>query len=246
MSVNQPSRFPKGLFQPEKGHRFSTDSLFLSCFVRASAGDKIADIGCGCGVISIGILMRNKDKLIRIIGIDSDKQMVSCARSNAQKFEIENYFSPVLIDLRQIRGSDKFSPEQFDVAVMNPPYRELSSGRLSPWDQKNKARFEQEASLQDFINTARYLVKNKGHLYMCYLSERANYLFEVLKKYKFEPKRIKFIHGHRLKSAKIFLIHAIKNGKPSLEVEPPIFQYRDFKGKNLYTEEAIEFCPFLK
>ena len=237
--------FPKGLFQPEKGHKFSIDSLLLSCFVNPKPKDRIVDIGCGCGVISFGILLRNMDKDLEVVGIDFDTSMIECATKNAYKLGLHDIFRPILMDIVKVKEARTLAPEQFNIAVMNPPYRNLGSGRISPYSLKNKARFEQMALLEDFIKAAKYLVKNRGRLYLVYLCERMSYLFEVLKKYRFEPKRIRFIHGHKQNPSKVFLLEAVKNGSPSLIVEPPLIQYKSKVKENIFTSETLSFCPYV-
>ena len=238
--------FPSGLKQPLNGFKFSVDSIFLSCFVSVKNKDKIMDLGCGCGVISFGILLKNKDKDIKIWGVDSDKEMIRCAQINANQLKLNDSFHPMLLDLREIKKCNTFGAEEFSIVVMNPPYRNTESGRLSPIIEKNMARFEQQATLEDFISIATYLLKNKGKLYIVYLSERINYLFSLLKTYNLSPRRIRFIHGNINKISKIFLLECIKNSNPQLIVDPPLIQYELNKGKNIYTKMALDFCPFFR
>ncbi len=233
--------FPKGLKQPTTGHRFSIDSILLSCFVSPKKNSKIVDIGCGCGVISIGILLRYRDKGIKVVGIDIDREMIKFSQINAEKMKLSDYFFPVLQDIKEIKFSGEFCPEQFDVGVTNPPYRNQTMGRISPFTEKNPARFEQSATLEDFIDGAKFLLKNRARLYIVYLTERMSYLFSVLKKSNFEPKRLRFIHGKTTRPSKIFLLEAVKNGNPSLVVEPPLILYEEIKGQNIYTRQAMEF-----
>ena len=237
--------FPKGLVQPNKGHKFSIDSVFLSCFVFPQKGQKIIDLGCGCGVISIGILLKNHDTDLKVVGIDIDPYMIECAKENAKKFGVEKSFTLILGDVKKIKEIKEIKSGEFDIGVINPPYRDRQMGRLSFYRGKNRARFEEQATLDDFICAAHLLIKNRGRVFIVYLTERIVYLFSVLKKYNFEPKRIRFIHGHIHKPSKIFLLEAIKNGNPSLTVEPPIIQYKDSSGENQYTDDTLKFCPFL-
>lgn len=239
--------FPAGLKQPENGFKFAIDSLFLSCFVSPKNKDKIIDIGCGCGVLSFGILLNNnRDKELTIFGVDSNREMIRCAQQNAVDLGLNNFFQPILLDIKNIKKNTIFKPEEFSIAVMNPPYRNLESGRLSPTIEKNNARFEQQGSLEDFIYAAKYLLKNKGKLYIVYLSERIAHLFNLLKMYNFGPRRIRFIHGNIERPSKVFLLECIKNSNPQLIVEPPLIQYEKSKEKNVYTQMALNFCPFIK
>ena len=49
-----------------------------------------------------------------------------------------------------------------------------------------------------------------------------------------EPKRIRFVHPYKEKESNIFLLEAVKGGKPRMIVEPPLIVYEQ---QNKYTKE---------
>ncbi|TNN03032.1 hypothetical protein fugu_000061 [Takifugu bimaculatus] len=79
-------------------------------------GKVVADLGCGCGVLSIGAAILGAGFCV---GFDIDDDALEIFRSNAEEFEISN------VDLVQ---SDLCSlqPEayahKFDTVIMNPPF----------------------------------------------------------------------------------------------------------------------------
>ncbi|HKK99805.1 MAG TPA: SAM-dependent methyltransferase, partial [Desulfotignum sp.] len=52
---------PLTIFQPETGYRFSLDPLVLAAHVLPAPGDRIMDMGCGCGIISLILGARHRD-----------------------------------------------------------------------------------------------------------------------------------------------------------------------------------------
>ena len=234
--------FPRGLKQPEKGFRFSVDALLLSTFIRPGQNWKILDIGCGCGVIGLGVLLANPDINLEVTGVDCDPQMIAYAKENAYNFGFKDNYKAHLQDINQI--SSLVKAESFDLILMNPPYRSLSQGRISPYKEKNPARFEMSATLTTFIQAARFAVKNKRTVGIVYLAERLAEVMAELKVNTLTPKRIRPVYGRMDKPAKLFLLQAIKNGGPGLCFEPPLILYED-QPANMLTNQAKKFCPFL-
>ena len=58
-----------------------------------------------------------------------------------------------------------------------------------------------------------------------------------MKKYKLEPKRIRFVHPYEDKEANMVLIEALKGGKSMVKIEKPLVVYKDV---NVYTDELLE------
>ncbi|CAL8370161.1 rRNA N(6)-adenosine-methyltransferase METTL5 [Gadus morhua] len=78
-------------------------------------GKLIADLGCGCGVLSIGAAMLEAGLCV---GFDIDKDALDVARTNTEEFEISN------IDLVQsdLSALEVAYAQKFDTVIMNPPF----------------------------------------------------------------------------------------------------------------------------
>ncbi|KUJ95987.1 MAG: tRNA1Val (adenine37-N6)-methyltransferase [Desulfonauticus sp.] len=237
------STFPQSLSQPKKGFRFALDSLLLASFAQPKNNWKILDLGCGCGVIGLALILKNIQLSLKVWGMDIDLHMLVHLRQNLQKTKIKNYF-PFIGDIKNCINIFK-KGEFFDQILLNPPYRLLNTGKLSPYENKNQAKFEQKTTLNDFIQGAKFLLKNKKELLLCYLSEQLDYLMEVLVVNRFRVKELLFIYPRLNHYPKIVLVKAIKNGNPGLKVLPPLILYAH-PTQNIYTLEAKSFCPFLK
>ncbi|CAL8267825.1 unnamed protein product [Lota lota] len=78
-------------------------------------GKLIADLGCGCGVLSIGAAMLEAGLCV---GFDIDKDALDIAQTNTEEFEISN------IDLVQsdLCVLEVGYAQRFDTVIMNPPF----------------------------------------------------------------------------------------------------------------------------
>ena len=97
--------------------------------------------------------------------------------------------------------------------------------------------FRSSASLEDFIKISKDLLKDKGEFYMVHRPERLVDIFELMRKYKIEPKILKMVYSYKNKEPKLILIKGVKNAKPFLKVESNLYIYED-TGK--YTKEILK------
>ncbi len=233
------SVFPRKLYQPDVGYRFSVDSLLLASFVRPKKHQIILDLGTGCGVIALGVLILNPTLDLKIVGVELDDELIKCAKKNINLLGFNDCFFLLNIDLKRFNLKKEF----FDIVMFNPPYRGIEEGRLSPYSMKNKACFNLTGSLEDFVKKAFYLLKNKGDLYVIYLSKKLTRLLDCLSHNRLEPKRIRFVYPRLDKDASFVLVMAKKNSKKGVKIEPPLILY---SGKdNTPTQGFVKFCPFL-
>ena len=234
--------FPRGLEQPESGFRFSTDPLLLACFMKTRSGDRVLDLGTGCGVVGLGMALQNPG--IDLRGVDVDPAMVDAARSNATLLGLDRtcFFHE---DLAGIRVSGTIPPESFDMVVANPPYRDPGSGRICPESGRAPARFETRGTVRDFVAAAAYAVKNRGRVGMVFLAERLDYLLQLLREYRLTPKRVLPVHSRGGESARLVLVEARKNGGDGMVLASGLSLYCGTGDNTVLTDEAVLFCPFL-
>ena len=232
--------FPRGLVQPEAGFRFSIDALLLACFSHVPAGSRVLDLGCGCGVIGLGMALRQSD--MHLTGVDIDPEMVQAAGENARRLGLREQCAFFESDVSQVRDSGSaVSPETYAVVVSNPPYRSPQTGRASPNAGRQQARFARGAEIEAFVAAAAYALVNRGRFACIFLAERLPYLFTVLRQHRLEPKRMRFVHSRAQTPAKQVLVEARKNSGEQLHVEPPLVLYEP-EGLRA---EAVAFCPYL-
>src|SRR5438445_11149457 len=70
------------IVQPKNGYRFSIDSILLARFATARAGDRVLELGAGCGVI--GLLVAAVAHPREIIAIEIQPEMAELAGRNAR------------------------------------------------------------------------------------------------------------------------------------------------------------------
>ena len=232
------AQFPRGLHQPERGFRFAVDSLLLACFAPIAPKRRVLDLGSGCGVIGLALLLR--DASLAVTGLERDSAMLECARENASLLGLEHHYASLPGDVRQ--AGSCLHPESFDLVVCNPPFRIPGQGRSSPVTTRNQALFELHGGLEDFITAAAFAVANKGHVCLVHVADRLVELLTLLRGHRLEPKRLCAVQGRAQTPSKLILVEARKNGAPGLMLDPALVLYND---DGALSSQALAFCPFL-
>ena len=210
------------LIQSRKGYRFSIDAVLLSEFVSFKQGDIIVDLGTGCGIIPLVILL--KRAIGYAYGLEIQPELANLAIRNAQLNGFEKKMGVILGDMRH----PPLRPSSADVVICNPPYRQMESGRINPDPQRAIARHEIRASLDDVLDTARRLLKPKGHLAMIYPAVRLVDIIVRMRGFNLEPKRIRVIYPGLESEAKLVLIEAAADGRGGVKLMKPLIDQGDF------------------
>ncbi len=219
------------LYQDCNGYRFSLDALLLADFLTCHNGEQIADLGAGNGVIAL--ILAHRHPSLSITGVEIQLGMVGRAWRNVQMNGLQERVTISQADVRTIQKN--FTPESFAAVVCNPPYRRMTSGRVSPNAEKKIARHEMTAGLADFLRAGSYLVPIKGRMALVYPTLRVVDLLQSMRSANLEPKRLRMVHSFADAEASLVLVEGVKGGRSGIDVLAPLFVYN--KG-NLYTPEV--------
>jgi len=218
------------VLQKEKGYRFSVDSPLLAHFVTLRRGDRVADLGTGSGVIAMILALRFTE--VTIAEVEIQRELADIAGRNIELNGLGNRIRVYPGDVKKIK--ELFEPQSFDVAVFNPPYRRLNSGRINPDQERAVARHEIRGTIDDFLVSARYLLKDSGRVYVIYPASRGVQLIARMRKIGMEPKRLRIVYSSTVSGAAFILAEGVKGAGEELEIMPPLFIYGN---DDRYSEE---------
>lgn len=222
------------IIQNKNGFCFGMDSVLLSDFAKEiKKGSKIADLGTGTGILPI--LLCAKTQNTKIVGIEIQKEMAEMANKSVLLNDLQARIEIICEDIKNLK--EKYEKGSFDAIVTNPPYKKQGTGKTNENDNKLISRHEITANLEDFILATSYLLKDQGSFYMVHRPERLADILVTLRNYKLEPKILRMVYPNQEKEPNLVLIKAVKNAKPFLKVEKPLFVY---KKDGEYTEEILK------
>lgn len=222
------------IIQKKDGFCFGIDSVLLSDFAKnIKKNSNVLDLGTGTGIL--GFLLLAKTEINKVTGIEVQKDIADMADRSIAINNLEDKFDIINSNIKDI--SSILRADSYDAIITNPPYKKANSGRINENKIKLISRHEVEANLSDFINVSFKMLKDKGTLYMVHRAERLVDIVSEMRKNKMEPKRIRFVYSNEESDCKLVLIEAVKNGKPFMKVEKPLYVY---KKNGEYTDEILQ------
>ena len=218
------------LIQKKQGFRFGIDAVLLSNFANVKKKHRFIDLCTGTGIVPFLIYGKYKPK--EVIGIEIQEDMVEMAIRSSKYNEVENVVSFKSADLKDLKYLSSLGT--FDVLTVNPPYKLNNSGIVNLDDKLAIARHEIMCSLEDVIVASRKLLKDNGRMFIVHRPERLIDIFELMRKYKIEPKRVQMVQPNINKAPNIVLVEGQRDGGAYLKWEKPIYVYNE---DGTYSEE---------
>ncbi|MCQ2497512.1 MAG: tRNA1(Val) (adenine(37)-N6)-methyltransferase [Lachnospiraceae bacterium] len=212
---------------------FGVDAVLLSDFARAQKTDKVIDLCTGNGIIPV--LLAAKTEAESIVGLEIQEESAGLAKRSVELNRLESRISIVQGDVKE--ADVLFGASSFDVVTCNPPYMNDNHGIKNDFTPKAIARHEIMCTLEDVISKSARLLKPGGNLFMVHRPHRLIEIIALLRQYRIEPKRLRFVHPYVSKEPTMVLIEANRGGKANLRVDAPLIIYEDV---NKYTEEIYE------
>ena len=216
---------------------FGMDAVLLSGFAGVVRGGRAIDLGTGTGIIPI--LLEAKTEGENFIGLEIQEESADMARRSVQLNALEGKIEIVTGDIK--RAAELFQKGSFDTVTSNPPYMTGGRALVNPEEPKAIARHEILCTLEDVIAAAAALLKHQGAFYMVHRPNRLVEIFELMRKYRIEPKRMKLVHPYMEKPANMVLIEGRRGGGAQLIVEKPLVIYKEV-GK--YTDEIYDIYGY--
>lgn len=164
------------LRQPRHGYRAAIDPVLLAAAVPAGDGDTVLDIGCGAGAASLCLARRVEG--CRIIGIETQRDLVHLANDNVALNGLFGRFVAVQGDL--LHPPPRLEPGSFAHVMANPPFLESGAASASPDAAKVAANIEGEADLAAWVRFALLMARPKGSVTFIHRADRMEQLLAQL------------------------------------------------------------------
>lgn len=220
------------IIQNKKKFCFGMDAVLLSGFAKVKPKERVLDIGTGTGIIPL--LLCGKTKGEHFTGLEIQQESANMARRSVSLNGLTEKIDIVNGDVKEIESL--FAPASFEVVTSNPPYMIDTHGLKSEEEQMAIARHEIKCTLEDVVKGASLMLKSKGRFYMVHRPFRLVEIFQVMAKYRLEPKRMQLVYPYADKEPNMVLIEALKDGKSRITVEKPLIVY---ESQGNYTKDIL-------
>lgn len=204
----------KKIIQNTNLYRFTSDSILLSRFARAKAGDKVADFCSGSGVVGFHFLCLNP----KISSLDLFEMQSSLADMSVRTAKLNGFDCNVHCCKIQDIGRDY--DDKFSLILCNPPYER--AGFENEVHERAVCRKEITVTLSEIIEAAYKAVKFGGRFAVVNRADRTAELIYLLKKRGLEPKKLQFVTGVAGAKPYLVMVEAVKGGKEGIEILPEV------------------------
>ncbi|AZS13056.1 tRNA1(Val) (adenine(37)-N6)-methyltransferase [Paenibacillus lutimineralis] len=220
------------IIQSEQVFSFSMDAVLLARFANIPKYGRILDLCSGNGVIPILLSTRTN---AQIEGIEIQPRLADMAQRSVEMNGLAERINIMEGDLRDLakEGGNGI----YDAITVNPPYMPLTGGDLKLSEHQSIARHEIHCTLEDVAQAAMRLVKPGGKISMVHRPQRLGDIITMLRKYRMEPKVIRFIHPRAGSEANMVLVEAHRDGKPDVKILPPLIVYQE---NGEYCQEVMD------
>lgn len=239
MVINENERIDdlqyKGLkiIQNKDGFCFGIDAVLLANFAKNMKRKNIVvDLCTGTGIVAI--LLAGKTDAKKIIGIEIQEESAEMAKRSVELNSLQDRVEIINQDLKKLKSL--IEAGSVDTVTVNPPYMKAGSAIVNDANKMSIARHEVCCTLDDVIKESARILKTNGEFFMVHKPERLVDIFCTMRKYKIEPKRIRFVHPSADKPANIVLIEGSRDGKEFLKFEKSLYVYENGE----YTDEIYE------
>lgn len=224
------------IYQDPDQFCFGIDAVLLAHYPNIKNGDRVLDLGCGFAPIPFILCAEaeKRKKEIHVTGLELQKSVSDIAKRSVLENHQEDRISIVQGDLKEAAGL--VGAASFSLVTCNPPYMPASGGLIGTSRSRAIARTELACTLDDVIRAASGCLKCSGRFDMIHRPFRLAEIFETMRKYHLEPKRMRMIYPYEDAEATMVLVEGVKGGKPYLHVDAPLVVYK--KNRD-YTDEVL-------
>ena len=199
-------------------HRFGTDAVLLSHFAEPRRGERVCELGTGCGAIALRLCADGLPTAVH--GVDIAPEAIELAALSAAAFTAQPRPTFAVADWNDPRT---IAPAcSFQRVVCNPPYFPPDSGIVSDDPARRLARHEQPDTLEAVCRAAAWLLQSSGSFCLCHRPQRLTAVLSTLSAHRLEPKRLQAVQQHPGSPPWLFLLEARKDGRPGLAWLPPL------------------------
>ncbi len=219
------------IIQKKDGFKFGTDAVLLSDFAKDIPSQNTLDLCSGTGIIPFLLYGKSKTKSFTAIEIQED--MAKMAEKSVILNGLSQNISIICADLKD--SVKILGKRQFDLITCNPPY--IRNSVKNETDSKTIARHEVLCSLEEIIKVSSELVKTTGRIAMVHRPTRIAELLYLMKKYKLEPKRMRFVHKNISSPPVLVLVEGMYGAKSDINVLNPLVLYDENMNETIELKE---------
>lgn len=184
------------IFQDKNNFKYTTDSLILSSFCKG--GNRLIDLGCGSGILSLRLI----DRFDEVFSVDINEDVLELFKKSILENKLEDRITLIKEDIVNLKRY--FDTNFFDKVIFNPPY----FNSIAPIDNVSTARHS--SLILKYIEIIKYLLKNSGELIIIFPVNRLAELIYNLELNNLKVKELIFLKKNINSASKLVILRCRK------------------------------------
>ena len=230
------------IWQHRRGYRFGLDALLLAtdlghCGVfalevgpsdaPAAPTPCVVELGAAQGIVSLCVARQYPH--LEVVAVERQEALFGLLEQNIEQNQLQQQVRALRLDIRDIRAdSGRGLPaHSADLVLCNPPYFKKGERRPSANPERAAARHELHGGLGDFVDAARYILKQRGRLKIILPPIRLAELLSCIEGTDLAMETMRFFHSRADSDA--YLVESVlrRGGAPDMRVRAPLFIYQN-------------------
>lgn len=211
---------------------FALDAVLLADFCQPRAGDVVAELGTGTGVIAL--LLAVKQPACRVRAVELMPPMAAMARRSVALNGLGEQIEIIEGDMR--KAAALLGKASCHLVVSNPPYFAAGSGRENTHQLFAAARSECYCTIEELAREAAALLLPLGEFCLIHRASRFADVLAAVYAAGLRPQTLRLVQPYTHKPANLFLLRALKGGQAESVLLPPLVVYDE---PGVYTEEMM-------
>jgi tRNA1(Val) A37 N6-methylase TrmN6 len=223
--------------QPQSGFRAGIDAVFLAAGIPALPGERVLELGTGCGIAAL-CLMARVDGL-DMAGIDIEPDLCALAARNAQANGFGGSMRVIEADITKLDPQNPghgLAPGSFAHVFANPPYYQRGTVRMPPDRAKARAFAETPGDLARWIKLMIELAAPKASVTLIHVAERLGDIL-ALAGPALGAITVTALHPSNTAPASRVIVQGIKGSRAPFRLNPGLILHQADGG---YTPPAVE------
>ncbi len=235
------------IYQDKTMFNYSVDTILLGNFVTINNKTKnVLEIGANNGALSIFISERSSK--IKIDAVEIQKKAVEIAKTNIEMNKKNNQISIINSDFNIY--SKEYAKKQgakYDLIICNPPFYKIETKpKANATKEMLIATHEFKLNLDQIFEGSSKIIEQKGCIALVIPPERLVDIFVSMRKYNFEPKRVKMVFPRETQKPNLVLVEARFQAGWGTNFETNIYLHPEDKNIHKYTDEVFQIYKPIK
>ena len=235
------------IYQDKTMFNYSVDTILLGNFATINNKIKnVLEIGANNGALSIFLSERSNN--MRIDALEIQEKAIEIAKVNIEINNKEKQISLIHNDFNifskeHARGQKK----KYNLIICNPPFYKIETKtKRDATKEMLIATHEFKLNLDQIFEGSAKIIEQQGYISLVIPPERLVDIFISMRKYNFEPKRVKMVFPRETQKPNLVLVEARFQAGWGTIFESNIYLHPEDKNIHKYTDEVFEIYKPIK